>query len=314
MRSPRTHIITGFLMIALGFLTGTAWSDSVGEALECLEAMERERAAHDDRMVEAESVGLRIDHLRRTGAGVPDELLRRAERLEQDALEREVALSSRREICRTLSRTALEQVRRRIQELEGTLASRDLSAQDAAELIRLHDARSRMEAILEGPITLIYALLPLDPSDTHESLRAKLQYYEDVHGYLGGLLDRIHVRRTHLVRERQTLVEAQRFLEEMSFLDEGGRMSPGGTIRLPGSGDIGGVDVARPAGRPGELGPASRELESLMALSPASPDESDRLLILLDQIRHLIESEVEAVSRERDRIEERLLPDTTDPR
>lgn len=300
-------------MAVIGFLTIAASAEPVEQALECISAMEREQLVHDEKVIEAESVGLRIDHLRRAGAAVSEELLRRAERLEQDALDREVALASRRGLCRSLSMAALEQCRERIQGLQSSLSVGELTSEDAADLLRLYDTRSRLEAVLEAPITLSYALLPLDPSDTHETLQAKLQYYEDVHDYLEGLLARVSARRADVDGERQTLVEAQRFLDDMGFLDEGGRMSSGGPIRLPG-GDAGGVDHARPAGRSGELGLASRELESLMSLSPASPGESDQLLDLLGQILIRIGSEVEAVSRERDRIGERLLSDTTDPR
>ncbi len=301
-------------MLVIGFLTGAASAEPVEAALDCISAMEREQLAHAEKVIEAESIGLRIDHLRRAGSAVPEELLRRAERLEQEALDREVELASRRELCRSLSLAALEQCRGRIKALQSSLSAGELTSEDAEELLGLYETRSRLEAVLEAPITLSYALLPLDPSDTQETLRAKLQYYEDVHEYLEGLLARITARTGDVARERQTLVEAQRFLDDMSFLDEGGRMSAGGPLRLPGGGESDVPGHARPALRSGELGLASRELESLMSLSPASPGESDQLLDLLSQVLIRIESEVEAVSRERDRIEERLLSDTTDPR
>lgn len=309
----RTLGIAGILTASLGFLTGSPLAGPLEDALDCLDSLDQERAAREANLARAESLGVRIEALRTAGEEVPGDLLRQAERLEQEALDREVELLSDRERCRRLSREALESTRDRIDLLQAGLARGDLSSAEAAELLDLQEARTRLQAALEEPMALGYVLLPADPSDTEETLEAKLQYYEDVQGYLHGLSGRIAERRDEVADERRTLVEAQRFLEDMSFLDEGGRISPGGLVRLPGAGGIEGEEFARSAGGAGELGLGQEEMEFLMAQSPSSPEESDQLLALLERIRQRIESELEAVSRETERIRARLAPEAPGP-
>ena len=91
----------GTLRAALGFLTVLSWSvaraDSIDDALRCLSEQQALAAARDDLLIRADSLGARIAN---AGGAVPKAWLRDAERIQRDAMDRELDLLVAKDRCR----------------------------------------------------------------------------------------------------------------------------------------------------------------------------------------------------------------------
>jgi len=289
---------------------GTAALD---DALRCLDEQAGLEVGRDSMLQTAGSLGRRIEAERAAGRGAPGDLLRRAERLQQDAMDLELELLGKRQACRDAAQRALPGCEARIRALEAALHEGRGSEAEARELLLLREARGRLQAGLAGPAMLGYPLLPPDSTDTQETLRAKLQYHEEVQGRLRSLAERVGTRACQVREERRTLAEARRFLEDLSFLDEGGRVTPGGTAQFRG-GPGGGVglpdgNAARPTGA-AEVAGSAADLERILGWTPATPEESDRLLRMLEQIGAVIDGESRAVAGMLEQIRGRIRPET----
>jgi hypothetical protein len=277
---------------------------ALDDALRCLDEETRLEARRDDLLREADSLGLRIEAAHSGGARAEQDLLRRAERLDREAQDLEMELTVRRADCRASATRALPDCDRRIAALRTTLASRPGDAPAAAELGRLRGARSRLQEWLAGPILLGYPLIPPDSTDTPESLAEKLRYHEEVRSTLRDLEVRLRERREKVTGERRALVEARRFERDLGFIDEGGRVSGSGASPLrgsPGDGSDGdGRSVRGGAADTARLGSGGSgmgaDLGLVLALNPATPEESDRILRLVDGYLAAIGKELEVVT------------------
>lgn len=326
LRPFRRAFLAGFLISTLGFLTASGLFPRGGaaqaatpleDALSCQARLRESETGRDRLLRQADSLGAQIVQVRQSGKKAPEALLRQAARIQGEAMDRELDLLAQRERCRTLSEEALSFCSRRIAELQALLEGGRGDAGVSAELLRLQEERARLEGTLSGPAVFGYPLLPHDSSDTQETLKAKLQYYVDVHGYLAALDRRVSSRRGQVVEERRSLLEAQRFLQELALVDEGGRVSSGGSVLLRGgTGGSGLPDGAagRQTGASAALPNRAGDLEFVLGLAPATPEESDHLIRLLDGFRQEIQRELDAVARERERIASRILPETAAPR
>jgi hypothetical protein len=258
---------------------------------------------------DAEELGLRIESAEREGRGAV-QLRRQAERLQSEAMDLEVELLAKREDCRRAAGDALPLCLERLRALEATLKAGRAGQEEARDMLRLREARGRLQAGISGPAVLGYPLLPPDSTDTQESLRAKLQYHEEVASDLRNLAGRVDARAKEVGEERRTLAEARRFLEDIGFLDEGGRVTAGGSAQFRGMpGTPGGPDdvVSRVVGG-AEVSGAGGNLELVLGWTPATPEESDHLLRVLEGYRGAIRAELEAVERNLAEIRARVLP------
>ncbi len=264
-------------------------------------------------MREADSLGRQVEALGKQASAAR---LREADRIQQKALDLELTLADHQARCRELAGAALPSCQDRIRELESRIRDGHGTSDDAAALIRLQEARSRLEQALEGPVVLEYPPLAPDSLDTQETLRAKLQYHQDVSGYLQALSLRVGDRLARLTEERRTLVEARRFIQDLNLVDAGGDVSPGGAVRVRG-GIAGGGDGEGGNGRTAPSADIAREagdLEFALGITPTTPEESDRLIRVLDNFRREIQRELEAVSSETREIEQRIVPESPPPR
>lgn len=290
------------------FGPSVARADAVDDALRCLDEQAALEVRQDGMLREAETLGRRIESERVEGRDAPKDLLRRAERLQREALDLQLELLGKRQACRDQASRALPRCEERLRAAEEALASGRGSEAAARELLLLREARGRLQAGVAGPAMLGYPLLPPDSSDTQESLQAKLQYHDEIQGDLRRQAGRVEARVRQVREERRTLAEARRFLEDLSFLDEGGRVAPGGSVTLPGA-PGGGAPPNGGAGRTAggtELGGAAASLELVLGWTPATPEESDRVLRLLEEARAAIANELEAVERTSEEIRRRL--------
>ncbi len=292
-----------------------AHATAVDDAVQCLEQQARAESERALLLARAESLGVSMESARSGGASPPQSLLRTAERLSRDTQDLDLELILRRTECRDRAAQALPECEQRIASLERALALGRAATADAEELLRLRALRTRLQGWVAGPVFLGYPLIPPDSTDTPETLAEKLRYHEEVAGELRSLGDRLRARRAELAEERWSLEEAGRFLRDLSFLDEGGRVSPAGTPELrvaPG-------DPERPGSAPSAPGGADPagtqpELERLLAASPATPEESDRLLRLLAGYLRAIERELRVVDAAGQAIRGRVEGGTDGPR
>jgi hypothetical protein len=293
-----------------------ARAEPVEDALRCLEEQARLEAQRATLLHAADSLGLRSEEAGRGGRRVDPALLRKAERLQREALDLEVTYLARREDCRRAVARALPACDERLRGLERVLAQGRADPVAARDLLDWREVRSRLQSGIEEPAVVGYPLLPPDSSDTQESLRAKLQYHEEVHGHLRDLAARIDARSNQLREERRTLEDARRFLDELGFLDEGGRIAAGRSDELggtPGNPNPPTDALGRLAGRR-DGADRGIDLESVLGWTPATPEESDRFLRFLDAHRREIGQEIQAVERMTGRIRERILPEPGAPR
>jgi hypothetical protein len=294
---------------------GASRATAVDDAVDCLDEQARTEARRAGVLAQAESLGVRMEAASGGGSVAPQDLLRRADRLDREAQDLDLELALRRTECRERATRALPECERRIAALETALAGGGGNAASAEELLRLRALRTRLQGWLAGPVLLGYPLIPADSTDTPETLSEKLRYYDEVTGALRELRDWVRARRSEVAEERRSLEEAGRFLRDLSFLDEGGRVSPSGPERLrsaPGEDALPdsarrGPGVAASAGTGGDLG-------RLLAASPATPDESDRILRLLDGYLQVIERELVVVMTATGDIRRRFEGGTRAPR
>ncbi|MCC7142551.1 MAG: hypothetical protein IT349_10660 [Candidatus Eisenbacteria bacterium] len=306
----------GTLTATLGFLTVLSWSvaraDSIDDALRCLEEQQALAAARDDLLIRADSLGARIAN---AGASVPKGWLRDAERIQRDAMDRELDLLVAKDRCRERANRALEDLAPRLDALERQAAAGQGGEAALATLLDLKRTRSVLVASIETPAVLDYPDLPPDSTDTQETLQAKLDYYRDVEQYLQRVDLRLGARLKELEAEQRVLEEAGRFVRDLAFLDEGGRVSSEGSVRLRG-GLGGGEDPGEGLHRPSmELPNDSRSatLEFALRANPSSPQESERLRALLTGYSRELERELERIAERTQRIEARILPETSAP-
>jgi hypothetical protein len=288
---------------------------AVDDAVDCLDEQARTEARRATLLAQAESLGVRIEAARAGGTIAPQDLLRRADRLDREAQDLDLELALRRAECRERAMRALPECEQRIASVETSLASGSAGAAVAAELLRLRALRTRLQGWLAGPVLLGYPLIPPDSTDTPETLSEKIRYYEEVTGALRELGDRIRARRSEIADERRSLEEAGRFLRDLGFLDEGGRVSPSGAVRFRGvPGEDAAPDTARSTRGSAGLSGAGEELGRLLAANPATPEQSDRVLHLLDGYLRAIDKEIRAVTTATDDIRRRLGGEVHAPR
>jgi hypothetical protein len=294
---------------------GASRATPVDDVVDCLEEQARTEARRVRLIGQAESLGVRIEAARAGGTTAPQDLLRRADRLDRQAQDLDLELVLRRTECRERATLALPECARRIAELEGLLAGGSGGAAGAEELLRLRALRARLQGWLAGPVLLGYPLILPDGTDTPETLAEKLRYHEGVTGALRELGDRVRTRRSEVVEERRSLEEAGRLLRDLSFLGDGGRVSPSGTARFRGApGDNATPDSSGRVAGLGDLAGSGGDLDRLLAASPATPEELDRILRLLDGYLQAIEREIRAVTTAVDDIRRRLEGETHAPR
>lgn len=282
--------------ILLMLTAGASRATAVDDAVDCLDEQARTEARRTVLLGQAESLGVRIEAARAGGTTAPQDLLRRADRLDRDAQDLDLELLLRRTECRERATLALPECERRIAVIEAALAGGTGGAEGAEELLRLRALRTRLQGWLAGPVFLGYPLIPPDSTDTPETLAEKLRYHEEVIGALRELGDRVRTRRSEVAEERRSLEEAGRLLRDLSFLGEGGRVSPLGTARFRGaSGDNATPDSTRRVAGTGDLAGSGGDLDRILAASPATPEESDRILRLLDGYLQAIERELVVV-------------------
>jgi hypothetical protein len=312
-RKPRLLLFfAGFLTAGLGFLTPRARADALSDATACFDRRSALEEGRNELIRQADSLGRVIDATRQEGKKVPEVWLRQAEQINRRAVDRELDLMALRERCRPLAEAALQVCAARIARLQSELESGRGSAESSVELVRLRTLRAQLESGLAGPAVVGYPMLAVDSTDTQGTLAAKLQYYVDVRGYLETLDQRLVSRGTQVTEERRSLLEARRFLQDLALVDEGGRASTGGSIQLRrgigGGGDVPDDAVDRVTGGATRLPDRSGDLEFVLGLAPATPEESDRIIRLLEGYRLEIKRELEAVTKESDRIRGQILP------
>ncbi len=296
---------------------GEARADVVEDALRCLERQAEGERRRERLLLQADSLGGRIEDAQSGGRSAPGSLLRRAERLQREALDLELELLVQRQGCREETARAIAFCDSSLRRLEVDLGGGGGDPGRARDLLRLRAARDRLEAQSAPVASLGYPLLPPDSLDTQESLRAKLLYHDDLRDHLGGLLRRLDVRRDQVAEERRTLIEARRFVDDLSFLDEGGRVAPRGDRALPSAPNGSPAPEPGLAGRqavPSGPGTVGGQIELVLGWAPTSAEESDRLLAALDGFRTEIRREIDLVLRTREAILARILPDAGTPR
>lgn len=282
------------VMLSAGRSRATVAEDVV----DCLDEQARTEARRAELLGRAESLGVRIEAARAGGTAAPQDLLRRADRLDREAQDLDLELVLRRTECRERATLALPECERQIAVIEAALAGDSGGAAGAAELLRLRALRTRLQGWLAGPVFLGYPLIPPDSTDTPETLAEKLRYHEGVIRALRELGDRVRTRRSEVAEERRSLEEAGRLLRDLSFLDEGGRVSPSGTVRFRGAPiDNATADSTRRGASAGDRAGSGGDLDRILAASPATPEESDRLLRFLDGYLKAIDRELGVVMR-----------------
>jgi len=107
---------------------------------------------------QADSLGRRIETARQSGAEAPQDLLRRAERIQREAWIGTGSHVPARRLSRT-GRSALSACSDQIAALDAALRSGRGSRESAAELRRLQEARTRLESSRTGP-----SVLPVPPA------------------------------------------------------------------------------------------------------------------------------------------------------
>jgi hypothetical protein len=313
VRRSLRHAALGLCLVA--GIQGAARGDALGEALDCLGAQEKVEAQRDLSLQRADSLGQKIAAWRAAGKEAPEEWLRSAEKIQRAALENELELLSRRTRCRELAGRALSASREEIGRIEAELHTGAGGSESAQRLLYLESARTRLEGAATGPATLGVSILPPDSSDTQEVLQGKLQYYQDMRGYLAGLGERVSSRLDRLTRDREALAEAQRFLRDLGFLGEGGKALPGGMMQGVGT-------VPGAGGRPGEVAegadstaraPSPHDLEFALGLTPSTPEQTDQLVGLLKGFQKEIRRESGLVDQEIAKCEKRINPADAKP-
>lgn len=296
---------------------GEARADVVEDALRCLDRQVDGERRRERLLMQADSLGDRIEEAQANGRKAPGGLLRQAERLNREALDVELELLVRRQSCRQQAALALAFCDSALRRLDLELGRGEGDPARARELLRLRQAAGRLQSVEGTAGSLGYPLLPPEASDTQQSLQAKLLYHDDLHAHLTSLGQRLDARRRQVADERRTLIEARRFVEDLSFLDEGGRIAPRGDRSLPGAAGGAPVPGDGSAGRavtPPGAGGAGGQIELILGWMPTSAEESDRLLQALDGFRAEIRREIELVERTREAIRARILPDAGTPR
>ena len=294
--------ILGFSILALGFLTSIGRTDPLTDALSCLQARDDAARARDGLIFQADSLG-RLMIGRQTGPS--QKLLRRAEHIEREAMDRSLDLLQTEERCRTLASTALEYCAKRMEDLRQALDRGTLDQPGKQELLRLQEIRARLQATQESESTLHVPILAPDSSDTQEILKSKLQYYHDAQGYLEGLAHTVSRRIEQVREEGRVLAEAGRFLGDINFLDEGERGPTGAASPNPGV-PIGGAE------RPGvdlHRGFGAGDLEFALRMTPTSEADSEQLARLLQGFGLKIQRELGAVTKQIERLQARVVPE-----
>jgi len=296
----------GFWWMVLGFLTPAALAGPIDDALSCLDTQAAAVEFRDDLLGQADSLGYEIASAQRVGAST-GRLQREAEKVNRRAFELELEIANLRARCRPRLEEALRLCRDEIVRLSREAAGEGSAPGSRPELLRLREARDRIEQALAGPAVIGYPLLPADSTDTQETLLAKLRYHEDVRGYLAALDERLGSRLQRLTEERRVLLEAEQFLRDEEFLDEGGRVSPGGRAVLRGGNQGGGDpnDPRKPIGSAPLGGEAN--LDALLGFTPRTTSESDRLLESLKEFRRRIRQELEEVDGVQEQLRRRIL-------
>lgn len=287
--------IIGFLMF-LGVLGGHAWADAVSDALECRAELAREEVLRDRCLLRADSLGSMVED-RSGDAAAPAR--RAAELVQREAMDRELEILVRRDRCRRLAELALASLDPALVAVQDSIAQGLGFGGTTARLMRMTAERADLRSSLVQPAILSYADLAPDSTDTDETLRAKLEYYEDVRSYLDGVLERLEDRVAELRKESRVLEEASRFLRDLDFADEGGRVSSDGAVRLRnplpgGSPDDGGM--SRTAGSVAAE-ERSGSLEFALHANPSNREESERLTRLLGGHKREIKRELEKIAR-----------------
>lgn len=286
---------------------GAARANVLDDAVECLAVQAHTEARRAGLLDQAESLGVRIEAARAGGVSAPQDLLRRADRLDREAQDLDLEMILRRAECRELATRALPECERRLATLEPLVAGGGSDTEGAEELLRLRALRTRLQGWLAGPVLLGYPLILPDSTDTPETLAEKLRYHQEVIGALRELGDRVRARRSEVAQERRSLDEAARLMRDLSFLGEGGRVSPSGSARFRGApGDNAAPDSAGRVVGIVEGAGSGGDLDRILAASPANPEESDRTLRLLDGYLHAIERELVVVTRATDDIQRRI--------
>ena len=277
---------------------GASRASALDDAEDCLEEQARIEARRAVFLAQAESLGMQIEAARAGGTAAPQALLRQADRLDREAQDLDLELVLRRTECRERAARGLPECERRIADKEALLGGGAGAAADAEELLRLRALRARLQGWMAGPVFLGYPLIPPDSTDTAETLAEKLRYHEMVVAALQELGNRVKNRRAEVADERRSLQEAGRLLRDLSFLGEGGRVSPSGSGRLrTAPAESAEPDSSRLGAGAVLTGGAAGDLGRILAASPATPDESDRNLRLLDGYLQAIERELVVVTR-----------------
>ena len=162
-------------MLAVSILqilpAGAARATAIDDAVGCLHEQARTEARRTVLLGQAESLGVRIEGARAGGTTAPQELLRRADRLDREVQDLDLDLLLRRAECRDRATQALPECERRIATVEAALAGGHGGAADAEELLRLRALRARLQGWLAGPVLLGYPLIPPDSTDTPARIR-----------------------------------------------------------------------------------------------------------------------------------------------
>lgn len=303
-----------FSIIGLSFLTvwgdcSPALADPVDDALRCLDDQGKTAARRDLLIGRADSLGRIAEAAQKSGQKTPEALLRKAEKIQREAMDEQLGWMTAEEACLKLAAAAQRVCSERIDRLQQAMRSGAATPAQAADLLKLQEIRARLEASLAGPASLAYQPLLPDSSDSQETLRTKLQYYQDERSYLERLDGRVSARLAQISQERRTLLEAQRFMRDLDFLDEGGRISPGGSARVPRLPPASGAseDPSRPSGQV-QLGGQANDLEFALGVSPTTPQQSDHITAVLQEFRREIQRELEKISKDVEVVQERILP------
>ena len=233
--------LLGFLIVALGILTGAANAAPLDDALGRLDRLERQRT---DLLSEADSLGRLLQSLPSDKGVAAKEILRQAERLGKRSSEVDVEILLGREACRTLA----------LQELEMLRAGAGSGGGDAArELSVLGVLEGRLADRIGNELVLVQP----DSLDGYETLLDKQAYLQDLRDRVTALDRRLAERAERVRRERAIREASAGFTDETRFLDEGGRVGSDETVRLrgtpPAESGGGGAARAAPAGSDGAV-------------------------------------------------------------
>lgn len=299
----KTPAVLGIACGILGFLTSSAPADEISDAFDC-QTQELQREADQQTLLQ------RADSLGAVAAEAGDRpsgsLLRQAQELQDRAMELEVDLVLERSRCRRLAATARGVCQDRIDALLAKLRAGTIGADETFDLVGLVYARDRLDGMLAAPAVHDYALLPLEPEETTASLRAKLQYYEDVAASLQDLDTRIERRLEGVREEAEVLREAERLVSDIE-IDAGDRAAGDRSAalqqQLPGNGGPG------PLERPRSEIPwdqAGSDLDFALHQSLTDPRDSGRIIDLLEGFRRDIRRELSVIQQHAGEVRARM--------